>query len=86
MPLVHSIQMTSFNMLKLSMTVRFRGHKQRKLNDMFIHSFFVSCVPHYQAELKYIVSGLLYKQDANVVDFDPYCMKSVLNPAQTLLV
>lgn len=30
---------TVFNILKFNLAVRPRGHKQMKLNDMFIHSF-----------------------------------------------
>ena len=51
---------TTFDILKLSLAARLRGHKQRKLMIMFIHFFlFVSSKPHYRAEFSYIESGLL---------------------------
>ena len=47
-----------FAILKFSLAVRLRGHKQRKLND-HVYSFllFVSSKPHCQVE--YIGNGLL---------------------------
>ena len=50
-------------MLKFSMAARFRGHKQRKLND-HVYSFllFVSSRPHYQTEFQYSESGRLFNR------------------------
>ena len=43
--------LTTFDILKFSMAVRLRGHKQRKLTDhVFSFPLFVSSKPHYEAE------------------------------------
>jgi len=49
----------SFDILKFSLAVKLRGHKQRELNDMFIH-FFCLCPLGLTIKLNFNISKVAY--------------------------
>ena len=52
-------QYTTFDIIKFSLAARLRGHKQRKLNDMFIH-FFCLCPLGLTIKLNLNISKVVY--------------------------